>query len=303
MNVRFGYVPIDHEWTIAEYTITPVDQYREAVDYVTAEANEAESFYYPRECFTARGTDAATMVRVPRSRHIESMFKLPATHCITWRSQAPPPSRDDFLRGEGSLLIHGLGFLLRLRCQFEDWWYEARIPTKQSPICLMRVNEIGQVLAFVLQEYRTWPQQTRSRFANALFVKSRTSSHHWTSEQFASEYAVFDALYQCWHTRPAQTRRRQGKHGKRFAQVGEAGLVHWDARHAAEAQAFVLFRNDLIHEGLWLGGTPLSGGFPDGVRHLSQLNDRLVLALTKVECGFRSTSWMGMEQRILDLRP
>lgn len=300
MDDYFGFVPIEEEWDLVEYRISPVDEFRRIVDDTLDDSYESEGFYYPPPArIVTCSSKGGEQVR-PRSRHVAFPYPVPATHRIKHTGPQASISAAEWRKGEGGFLIHALGFLLRLRCQFHDWWFDSRLPIRTVPICVMTNRDISRLLAMMLTSYRTWTPEVRVRFANALFLKSRNLAYQWTWERFSAEYTVFDALYRCATGLRLVT--AAGGHGAHFKDLGVKGLICWDPPHEVETGLFVHFRNNLIHEGLWVSGSPTSNAYSDGYRTLSQLNDRLALAVAGVDCSFTQSCWLTMTNFTLGLR-
>lgn len=285
---RFGFIPEPRRWEIADYVIEPTADFDEVVKAILSESDEHGGFCYPPEMEVV-GLGGRPY---PNSRHPSDAMQLSPTHVIRFRdARAVGPA---FRKGDGGLLINALAFIYRLRAQFHGWWFDGRVPIRVRPIFPMSDDEAARIVEKMLEFYRASARKDQIRFANALYMKTRTAVYTWPWEQFMTEYTVFEALYRSAVN--AGRAKEATAHAKRFEALGDADLIAWNDRLAGWCPDFVAARNDLMHEALWIEdeSDPDSrrrAGDPRLHYALAALTDRLVLSIAGVDCRFSRSAW------------
>jgi hypothetical protein len=270
---------------------------------VIEDSDEQRGFYYPPSATTVR-SDPLTgrSWDVPRSRHVAHLFKLPPTHVVSRHDGGLLGDERLFRLTDGAAIIHGLAFILGLRTQFHTWWFDGPVPTRCSPICVFSDAERGHVIEQIIRRTRDLPERTGKRLLGLLYAKNRASSYEWYWEQFLFQYIVFDGLYRCFADLGQVPKRP--RHAERFAELANKGLIHWSPSEQEIAERCVDMRNELVHEALLAGSAPTSD-HTESIRaatQLGKLNDRLMLRLAGVECGFVQSSWDTMLNFCLELK-
>ena len=287
----FGFIPASISISVGAFEVRPKDDYAETLSRIRSLA-AADGFVHP--CRIGEGTEG------PRCE-VPSMYRLPATHVIRG-TPGDTNSRERRL-AETGVLVHGLAFLLGVRAQFHDWWFDGRVPVRVDEICAITPEEVGEVLTRMGTAFATFPVMVRNRFVSILYLENRTASKHLYWEQFLLRYTVLDALFRCFVELGTLPRKRIAHH-ERFRVLAEHGLMHWSDAEEAVSKSVVAMRNDLVHEGLLDGLTP-AGDYGDVIylaSHLRRLNQRLLLRLAGVSCGFAGSSWTQMGRYLLELR-
>jgi hypothetical protein len=188
-----------------------------------------------------------------------------------------------------------VAFLFETWLQFDDWWFDARVPMRKQGLCPTLPTAEG----FMSHCYKTWtgwPDVTRRRFVSTLFMFNRAPSYQWDWEHFAVQYIVFDALYKT--ATEIRAVPAANSHKERINQMCSClGL----ARNPAKESEFVRLRNDLLHEAIWDGVLPGNGGSGDAFMcqyDLMRMNQRLIPAILGYQNEFVSSSWWARSRFI-----
>jgi len=289
----FGFIPRRLAFMAAGYVVRPVADFDRIVKEEQSRAG-SDGFLRPISGFKSH-------YRHRRSATAPTLFGMQATHEIV---QAEEPALDPrTLRlGQRGVLIHGLAFLMGVRAQFSDWWFDGAAPTVTDEISPIADDDLGQVLDRMIKTWQTFPPLTQSRFVSILYVENRNQTYPWYWEQFMFRYTAFDAIYRCLIDIDAVPPAKA--HGQRFKALADSGLLHWSPEEEKIVEAFVRVRNELVHEAMLEGGAPGSdaGEVLQLAFHLKRLNERLVLRLSNVRCGFVDSPWNRLDTFSLDLQ-
>jgi hypothetical protein len=135
------------------------------------------------------------------------------------------------------------------------------------------------------------------RMTNLLFMHCRAPSYSWDFEQFTFEFLVTDAI---WRTVARTQQRSEPKYEKRIIKLCEFFGI---PQEADVIQEIVALRNDLVHEALWAGMQPTSGGTAAAFRRvydLRRLNMRLIPAVLGYRNRYVQTPWWTLAPTSFD---
>jgi hypothetical protein len=260
--------------------IVPVATFDAAREWIDSIRHE-DGFLYPPEVIQRLddGTD------VPNSRRPAHLHHLPASHSLKCGFATKP---DDRHRTDASMLMQLVAYLFETWLQFEDWWFDSRVPIKDHGLCLSKTTA-ERFLSHSYDRWKQWPVRTQRRFVNILFMFNRAPSYQWDWEHFSAQYMVFDALYRTG--RDLKLCDKELPHRDRIIQACSIFGVPWDRN---KVQQLVQLRNELLHEVIWDGGQPNSAGSGDAILcqyHLRRLNQRLISAIIGFRNSFVSSNW------------
>jgi hypothetical protein len=179
------------------------------------------------------------------------------------------------------------------RLQFEDWWFDGRLPMFPRRWRLPLPHELEtRLLSDAYRAWRGWPSAERVRYTNLLYMHVRSATYRWDWERFTVNYMVLDGCYKMALrlNRVSEVKRHRERLSKMLQAFGMS--VH------ADAEEIVTFRNDLFHEALWAGGQPGTGSRigPKYADHLSRINDRLLFALAGYSGPYLGSAWWDIGQ-------
>jgi len=76
---------------------------------------------------------------------------------------------------DAGFLMHALGFLHGMRCQFYDWWIDGRyFPATDTDYVTPRIELVAQAITRMYRQWRSWGPKPQLTTINALFLHSRT---------------------------------------------------------------------------------------------------------------------------------
>ena len=222
----------------------------------------------------------------PATRRPAHLFRLPASHDLTFDASF---GLTDATRHVPAFVMHFLGLLHGVWLQFEDWWFDRRVPAIPRQSFYLTPDEVGTVVSTALATWLSWPQPEQARMINALFMHCRSVSYDWEWEGFAVDYWVTDSL---WKTAEAlELVSPLGRHAERINVLCDRfGL----AKDPDRVKLIVDLRNGLMHEALWdkvQPGTAFSPITIEAPLNLRGLNLRLFLAMLGIRADFIHRGW------------
>lgn len=250
--IPFGF--LRENWAIEfEFgKIEPVAEFEKVRKAVIRRTN-ADGFLYPpliqRVEMDPDGTNRRT---IPKTKRPGLLHPVPASHILTVQPAQPEPSIRD---GSAGFILHLTAFLFRTRLQFADWWFDGRIPITKGRgfgMIIFNPTQAANYLTHCHRLWLSWPEVTRRRFINILYMFSRAPSYEWDWEEFSIEYMILDAL---WKTGEELFALKCKGHADRIRALCAHFSVQIDPGWL-DVKRMVQLRNDLFHESLWFGARP-----------------------------------------------
>jgi hypothetical protein len=285
---KFGFSPFTERVTYSGGEIAPLPDHAQA-QMEMAQRTSRDGYVYPN----------LSMNDSERPPQPWPLHRLPVSHSVTISDCA---SVEELRHGEGAFLIHLFGFLTGTRCQFGDWWVDARVSTRgANGFEVHREWEVRRSIEAALKVWRTFNERTRLVATNALFFHNRTAAYSWDWERFQAEYQVLDALYSVARQLDGLSGSRS--HGQRMGDLADRyGMAVDETR----MKRIIGSRNELIHEALWEGYTPTATASRDSHRipqWLHRFNARLVLAIYRVPAEATRSPWWGLGRHAFGMAP
>jgi hypothetical protein len=286
---RVGFLPISRSLEFDGGSLSVLPEFDEARSAIAFETNPDGYVYPPVQRMVKRrmGDLESSGVELPGSMRAALLWHLGASHEI---SLEVLQSRDEFRSRDGAFVMYAVAYLYGYRLQFDEWWFDGRIPMKRSTHHVLPVRDAES--RFLSAAYRTWFQwqaAEQRRFTNLLYMHSRAPSYEWDWEQFLSEYMVTDALFR--QNDNLQRLKGSPTHGQRIKAMCD---LHGVWFHDALVAELVALRSELFHEGLWEGGSPghaFSDRTFDRTHQLRCLNQRLIAATLGFHGPYVSGAW------------
>ena len=276
---RFGFLDARVTLTFLGGEITPADEFDDASKQIAAWKHK-DGFLYPPTVFQSSDGDT----ELPNTRRPSHQHKLPASHALRCLAD---PNPCDPQRAHPSFVMQMVAYLFETWLQFDDWWFDARVPLRKPGLTSIPISE--DFLSHAYTAWQCWPACTRQRFVSALFMFNRAPSYQWDWEHFAVQYIVFDALHKTATDIEAVPEAKSHK-----ARIDQMCKYLGLARNSAKESEFVRLRNDLLHEAIWDGVVPGNGGSGDAFMcqfDLRRMNQRLIPAILGYKNDFVSSSW------------
>jgi len=289
---RFGFLSNGESFEFDSGSIVRLPEFDEHAAWV-AKVKHEDGFVYPRQVITVRQLkypatigDSSAWEEVPGTERPGLLHSLPSSHEI--RLHAASTSAD-LRSADGAFIIHLLGYLFGLRVQFTGWRLDMRIPVESTHGAYVHRDDAS---AFVSQAYRTWqgwPERSRKKMTNALYMNARSPCYEWGWEQFMMNYMVFDALYRI--AVDSLGLQEASSHRDRFERLANRFTL---ARDVERWERIYALRNELFHEALWEGFHPCTDGSlaAEYASHeLRRINHRLIPALLEFDTGYVRSAW------------
>lgn len=283
----FGYLPLQHSFSLTCGSITPLPSFQSAVESVETDAN-VDGYLYPYLVHRARSNDNGnTWEKIPKSERPALLRRLPATH----RIELPdlPDDQETARYGLAGFIVHFLGFLYGRRFQFHDWWVDGRVAlNRSSDHSEPREDDAAYSIDRGIATWSSWPERQRIVALNVLFLKSRAHVYELEWERFQAEYQIFDALYAIARKLKLVTKVA---HRDRIPAMCQAFGIPTDQ---SRVDTIVRLRNDVIHEALWDGRMPGEARSPSSFSAslwLDGLSRRVTIALLGMNGEYVRSFW------------
>jgi len=291
----FGYLPVEESFSFSFGSVSPVQEFRSAVDWVERHAN-INGYLYPDVEEPYRSYDRKTYETIPKSRP-GLIHRVPVTHRMNLRAHSDDQQAARY--GLAGFLMHMLAFVYGYRCHFYDWWLDGRVRLKSScDYHEPRLDDVVYCLETAVAKWSGWPDRQRTVALNALFLKTRSQIYESEWERFQAEYQVFDALYAIARDVGIVAKV---PHPRRIPAMCNQFGIPTDRSHV---DIIVRLRNDLLHEALWDERTPGEARSEQSFYSsiwLDNLCRRLGLALLGVSGAYVQSSWWGLSMRLFSI--
>jgi len=276
---RFGFLPCEYSIEFEGGIISPVSNYDEVLARVEQNTHKDGFLYPPLE--RRINESGETIQKTERPAHLHPVT---VSHELALHFSG---TIENLRRGPSGLVIQLLAYLFGVRLQFEDWWFDGRVPIRSTHNVHVTKAVVEDFLSHCYQIWQKWPEKNQKLISNLLFMHSRVPSYEWDWERFMIEYMVFDG---CWKLSGLVA----NKHSDRIRIL----CNKWDIpAENALIDSIVKLRNGLFHETLWDGSQPCTGVSSEAflqAYNLRRLNQRLVPALMGYNNAYVKTSWWAL---------
>jgi len=282
---RLGFLNYPDEIDFEHGRIQPCAEFAEELRFVR-QYEHADGFMYPPMIQTHRMPlgEPGVPVPIPNTSRPAAVFDMPLSHEIRIGS---PLGNGDLRHEDGGLIIHLAAFFFGTRLQFEGWHFDGRVPTKPTNSFTYASGTPAHFIRWVYAKWKTWPQESRRRYTNILYMHARTDSCIWEWDRFIYRYMTFDAICK-FHQEMDGIKFTT--HNKRIIEM----CRRYDIATNEEAiKDLVRLRNDLFHEALWDGTTPgrRAGENFLAEKWLGNLNAKLIVASSGYLNEFTRRGW------------
>ena len=201
------------------------------------------------------------------------------------------------MNGDTSFLVHLFTYLWGYRLQIDGWAVDGRVSVKSSNHHVHVLQPAAE--SFVEKAYTKWRQhapELQNLLITLLYIHGKAPSYEEMWEQFLMEYIVTDAIWSyCSQLKIVSGNPR---HGDRIEKLSVALQVWYDS--AAPVKEIVRIRNELFHQGLWVGGRPgyhVSENEWDRAHELRALNQRLIAGVFGGAPAYCASAWTDWRQQ------
>ena len=154
-SYRFGFLDKQVTYRFTGGEIAPVPEFDAAANWVALYRNK-DGFLYPP---TGRYQDKEGKP-LPNTERPAHLFHLPVSHEL--RLDRDPPLTDRH-RAHASFIIHLVAYLHGTCVQFEDWWFDARVPLGEHHNIHVCPATAEHFLSHAYQRWQTWPVPTQKQ--------------------------------------------------------------------------------------------------------------------------------------------
>jgi hypothetical protein len=288
---KFGTLLIPFRASFRGVSIEPFENHERISNSLTSIANKDGYFYPPTVQTYQVSSRTGKPRRIKNTARPASVYHLPATHSINIEN----PAAIDINFEDAGLFIHLLAFLFGTRLQFSEWRMEGRVPINSNHNISISEEVAAHFLESVYCEWREWPEESRKRFVNILYVYTRAKSLEWDWDAFMWQYTTFDALYKLYSELCGKT---ADSHPKRFNLVCDAFGIQYKKELIND---ICNARRLLVHEAMWVDTS--IGHAVDNKQlkfHLARFNARLICALAGYRNEYTRSTWASMGAFIFD---
>ena len=289
---QFGFLPVKFRFDSDDFIIYPVDNFDELESCIKEYVNR-DGFIYPPQIYSAK-LDPITLQengKIPNSERPAHLHKLPVSHNIEFK-QNGAITKEELRSGIFGFIMHLIGYIYGRRLQFNDWWFDGRIPFKSQHNISISEKVFIKFITHSINKFNSWEEKDKKFFINILYMHNRVPIYEWDWERFAIEYMVFDA---CWKF----SKLPKVSHAERIKRICEEYILH---ENEVKVTRIVNLRNDLFHEALWCNSQPCtaSEGQDFMASNLRKLNQRIILALLGYESDYRKSNWTSISSYKFD---
>ena len=289
----FGFLPRPIRCEFHGIAMEPVPDYASASGWIASHTDHDGFVPPPYEQIGSFDPRTMQLLAVKGAPTVAPLFKLPASHLVKF----PSGLAKELHRTHASFIIHLAAYLFDTWVQFENWWFSARVPVTGGHAPAVSDSTVQHFVAHCYDTWRSWPEKDQVRTTNLLFMHCRAPSYSWEFEQFTFEYLVTDA---CWRSAARTQQLSDPRHEERIIKLCEFFGI---PQEAAAIKEIIDLRNDLVHEALWAGMQPTSGGTAAAFRRvydLRRLNMRLIPAVLGYRNRYVQTPWWNLAPTSFD---
>jgi hypothetical protein len=279
----FGF--LDYKATIEfeQGRISQIEDFDDIASQVDKYINIDDGFIYPPLSWKVDGEGN----KIPNTERVSWKQPVPPSHQLFFHF---PDTKENLRQGKGAYVIHLLAYLFGVRLQFYDWWFDGRIPHRQTHNVNFSSDTLAHFLSHSISKWESLGQEVKRLFINVLYMHSRVPIYQWDWERFAIEYMVFDGLYKLLCLIIGKNPKSE-KHTERINFVCEYFGIPIKKDFVED---IVRLRNQLFHETLWSNsqpGTVVEGSAFFQAYNLRRLNQRIIPALLDYRNEYVKTGW------------
>ena len=166
VNDKFGLLEYDNEIVNDNFIIKPIDNYIDVVSSLKDILNIDGFIYPPSEHRVELDIETMKVKRIiPNTERPSLLYKLSATHTIELHN---PIYENDTRKWDLSFIIHLLLFILGVRLQFHDWWFEGRIPIKNTNNIYASPPVVNEFINNSYEVWKNWKEMHKKWIINLL---------------------------------------------------------------------------------------------------------------------------------------
>lgn len=295
---QFGYLPLSSGVDFDAGSIVPLGDVARLAIQLSA-MRHPDGHVYPPFQRTMHHETGKRPRRVPHSERPAHLHGLPVSHAI--RLDRAQPNAEAARYADAGFVMHFIGFLLGMRCQFHEWWIDGRYWLE--PDTDYRVPDaalLGRAISRAYERWCGWQERQRLVAINVLYLHSRAKTYENEWELFQAEYQVIDAIFAL--ARDSGQLIKKVPHRTRLRHLCEHYSIPLDEK---VIHTIVRLRNELLHEALWDGRMPGEARSRDslmGSVWLHKLARRAMLAVLGLAGPYVQSAWWGMGQVIFRIR-
>jgi hypothetical protein len=247
----FGFLPLDRPITFNDGAVEPVP-------FLAGQMEQVRQLTHRDGYLCPPWTHDHALSRQPpvgdQTLRPVHLYRLPSSHTIRLDCALVDASVP-FRQGDGAFVMYYLGLVFGYRLQFDEWWFDGRLPMfpRRWREPLSESLE-AKLISDAYQTWRGWPPLERTRFTNLLYMHVRSATYEWDWERFTVNYMVFDGCYKM--AEALKLIQPSPGHAARFDTLFQWLQIPQDAQRVADLAAH---RNLLVHETLWNQQQPGTG--------------------------------------------
>ena len=169
----FGFLPINRAISFEDGAVDPLPSLADDIARVRG-LTHRDGYRYPPQYH-----DAALHVFEPLGKQIERpahLHQLAPSHILRLDSTSAEGAAP-FRLGDGAFLMHFVGLMFGYRLQFDEWWFDGRLPMFPRRWRVPPPQHLeGKFLSDAYRTWCSWPSSERIRFTNLLYMHVRSAS-------------------------------------------------------------------------------------------------------------------------------
>jgi len=292
----FGFLNLPSSICFDGVRIVPREGFAKIHNYIESISNKNGYIYPPMtQNVEVDITTMETKRIIPNTEKPAILYKLPFSHSINIEN---PFYKKDLRKWDYSFLVNSLAFVNGTRLQFYNWYFDNRVPTKNTDNIHLSPNGHSDFFQTIYETWKSWSEINKARIINLLALHSRIPSYEWDFERFMLNYMVFDGAYSI--AEKVYICKSNSHKNNFHSVIDKFGLINNDAY----IDNIYNLRNDLFHHAIWDGGSPTSAADKyKGWMHeitLRKFNLRFIIALLNYKTDFIATPWWTIMLSTID---
>jgi len=280
----FGFLKYSDTIMFNDGEVSVKEDYKEAYQWIEQYLNQDGFIYPPESCkVKLEPVTLKKIQEIPNTKKTALLYKLPASHKIK--------------ESDAAFIIHLISYLFGTRLQFEEWWFDGRVPITPTVNFGFSHETLEHFISHSYDKWKGFDSKQKKLMTNVLVMFSRAPSYNWDWEQFIIEYMVFEGIYEIAAT--LFKLKDKVSHSDRFGCLCELFNLKRDNEKINEIYKM---RNELFHTTLWDDKQPCSstGKAFKMPFLLRKFNTRLIPALLGYNNKFVKTDWWIMGRHRFD---
>jgi len=293
---QFGFLDYKEEIIFENGIIEPIPNFEKNLKWINKYLNKDGFIYPPIEKKYKIDLSSNRAEDIPNTDKPALLHKILPSHQI---KVSNPIFKVEYRKWDLNFIIQLLAFIKGVRLQFSEWWFDGRVPIKNTNNLFISPSVLNEFLSHSYNKWRHLDETYKKWFINILFMHNRTPTYEWDWEKFMMNYTVFDGSFKLFAS--INKKKERVKHEERFKVIFDFYGIPY---HEEYINQIIFLRNDLFHQTIWDGGLPTAPEetYKGFYHHLSlkKINLRIITAILGYQTDFIKMPWWSIHSVVFD---